>query len=434
MKIKNKLNNISFGVEIKSLKKFFNTQSNMLDEFYQWFVGFSDAESNFSIVPQYENTGNKINRFNFRFTIGLHIDDKDVLLNIQNLLGIGNITENNSECKFIVSDKESIRKLISIFDKYNLNTSKYLDYCDFKEAINLYYGRNGVLTEQLKQKLINLKEGMNTKRTKFITNHQIKITSYWLLGLIEGEGSFHLWRNSLTPVFSIVLSEQQLPVLIKVKEFLINNLGFDSYSIFKIKNSSVISLINQKPRNKSKGSILFIIKNIHILHNYLIPYLNKFKFFSKKDKDFKDFKILCQVIYFGAHKKEEIKSLILKLSKNMNNYRLSTYLGKNSSKLLTNQERNKLIDYIPLVEYLWDGRKRDLCSKKIINQNESSIYKIIKPSGKELIVQTLSEAAEIAGVNVKTLSKYLDVESTNNLEYTTLIKKHKIKRIKIFFN
>ena len=77
---------------------------------------------------------------------------------------------------------------------------------------------------------------------------------------------------------------------------------------------------------------------------------------------------------------------------------------------------------------------KEICVQKIINQHESSIYKIIKPCGKVLIVQTLSEAAKIVGVNIKTLSKHLDVESSNNLKYTTLIKKHKIKRIKIFFN
>ena len=79
--------------------------------------------------------------------------------------------------------------MISIFDKYNLNTSKYLDYCDFKEAFNLYSARNGVLTEQLKEELIKLKKGMNAKRINFITNNHINITNYWLLGLIEGEGS-----------------------------------------------------------------------------------------------------------------------------------------------------------------------------------------------------------------------------------------------------
>jgi hypothetical protein len=44
-------------------------------------------------------------------------------------------------------------------DKYNLNTTKYLDYTDFKEAFNLYHSRNGVLTEELKDKIIKLKSG-----------------------------------------------------------------------------------------------------------------------------------------------------------------------------------------------------------------------------------------------------------------------------------
>lgn len=114
----------------------------------------------------------------------------------------------------------------------------------------------------------------------------------------------------------------------------------------------------------------------------------------------------------------------------MNNYRLSTYSG-NSNKL-SNEEINKLINTTPLIEYLWNGRKRNIYSKKIINQHESNIYEIVKPSNEVLTVQTLTQAAKIVSVNIKTLSKYLDKKSPNNLEYTALVKKHKIKRIKIF--
>jgi len=81
------------------------------------------------------------------------------LVYIRNLLAVGNINENTEVCKFVVSDKEGIIKLISIFEKYNLNTTKYLDYTDFKEAFNLYHSRNGVLTEELKDKIIKLKSG-----------------------------------------------------------------------------------------------------------------------------------------------------------------------------------------------------------------------------------------------------------------------------------
>lgn len=209
-----------------------------MDKFYQWFVGFSDGESNFSIVPCYGERGAsssaaKINKFSFRFTIGLHRDDKNALVSIHNRLAVGNINENGAECKFVVSDKEGIRKLISIFDKYNLNTTKYLDFIDFKQAFNLYYYINGIVTEKLKETILNFKNSMNTNRTSFIlpSHHEIKITTYWLLGLIEGEGSFNLFRNDLKPTFEIVLTELQLPVIIKIKQFFLENLEFDINSI-----------------------------------------------------------------------------------------------------------------------------------------------------------------------------------------------------------
>jgi len=136
----NKYNGYSLDLD-KNNQNFGNSSlhGDKVDKFYQWFVGFSDGESNFSIVPSYGESGvsssaTKITKLNFRFTIGLHRDDKNALLSIHNLLAVGNINENGAECKFVVSDKEGIRKLISIFDKYNLNTTKYLDYLDFKEA------------------------------------------------------------------------------------------------------------------------------------------------------------------------------------------------------------------------------------------------------------------------------------------------------------
>jgi len=50
-----------------------------------------------------------------------------------------------------------------------------------------------------------------------------------------------------------------------------------------------------------------------------------------------------------------------------------------------------------------------------------------------LTLQTLSESAKIVGVNIKTLSKYLDVESADNLEFTALVKGYKIKRIRVYY-
>ena len=61
------------------------------------------------------------------------------------MLGIGKVRLYKNECIFNVADKEGIKLLISIFDKYNLNT-KYLDYLDFKKAFNLYFNRDKTLS------------------------------------------------------------------------------------------------------------------------------------------------------------------------------------------------------------------------------------------------------------------------------------------------
>ena len=82
------------------------------------------------------------------------------------------------------------------------------------------------------------------------------------------------------------MTEKQLPVLEKVKEYLINNLGFDSYSIYKLNNSSAIAINHKKARNNSKGSIV-LIKNIHVLHNHFLPFLGRgdLNFITKKYQD-----------------------------------------------------------------------------------------------------------------------------------------------------
>jgi hypothetical protein len=108
----------------------------------------------------------------------------------------------------------------------------------------------------------------------------------------------------------------------------------------------------QKARNNSKGSVLFIIKDLRILYNFLIPFFDQVDFLSKKGQDFKDFKIICRAIFYGAHKEESIKSLILKLSRGMNNFRLSNYSGKVPAEFLTKDEINVLYNTPPLVEHL----------------------------------------------------------------------------------
>ena len=388
----------------------YSLNSACLDKFYRWFVGFSDAEGSFTISPILNKKTNKMEVFSFKFTIGLHKDDLGVLNIIQSKLRMGKIYSYTDKYIFVVTKMEDIKNLISIFSKYNLNTSKYLDFSDFNLAFTLYQKR-AKLTDALISKLLELKNNMNTKRINFnMPENHVLITKSWLVGFIEGDGSFSIERAALIPVFSIRLSKTQLPILVKIKEFLENNLGFDSYSMHKIKNTPILSITSEKVRDKGKSISLaaLMVKNIHVLNNYLIPFLSEEKFMTKKGADFLDFKVICKTIYNRAHSIEEIAALVLKLSYTMNNYRLSTFKG--TVDYLSMDEMDRLMNAKPTIEHLKDGRQIDLITKKVVrNRSSSCIYEITKPSGEVLLMPNLAESALIIDTSFKTLKRHLDV-------------------------
>nr|QDG01221.1 LAGLIDADG endonuclease [Scytalidium sp.] len=400
-------------------------------QLYQWFVGFSDAESNFIIHRILDKKGN-ISKFSFMFNIELHIDDLHVLEFIKNKLEIGNIRVYKDKSIFTVSDKQGVYKLMSIFDEFNLNTTKRMDYLNFKEAFILYHERdsNVKVTEskELIGKILKYKNTMNTKRNLALLTPEdlesnINITSYWLLGFIEGDGSFFISRTDIEPVFYIELSEEQYPVLLKIKEYLENNLGFDKYSLYKLKSSSVISINKQKSR-LGKPTVIFSIKNIFILNNYFIPFIENMVFISKKGKDFLYFKIICNAVYKGSHKLEYIRSLIIKLSYTMNNFRLST--NTKPVELLSEQEKDNIILAEATFEYLNDGRILDKKTNKPLASFRSCIYEVTLPSGEIVLVDTLKEALGMVNVSFRTLKKLLDEGQSVKL------RSYEVKRVPIF--
>ena len=429
------LNTYYRGLNInRILSKFYSTKQ---DKYYsedenllKWFVGFSDAESSFTINTLWKNDKVSISKFSFMFKIALHRDDANILKLIKEKLGIGNVRSYKNEYIFNVTDKKGIEKLIQIFDKYNLNTTKYLDYLAFKKAFIIYNNKDkNSKIDTIKNDIIKLKESMNKKRVDFDRPNDIVINKYWLLGFIEGDGSFFIRRDNLVPTIAIELHASQLPVLVKIKEFLENNLGFDKYSMFKLRNSSIISITKSNSKENSKASVSLIIKNIRVLHNYLIPFFSEMEFLSKKGLDFADFKFICIAIYNGIHRIDGMKEIILKLSYNMNNYRLSTNIKP--VEILSKEELDKLINFNPTVKYLFDGRQVDILTNKVLHQQVSCVYEISKPNNEIVLANTLQEAGLIVDVYPETLSKHLDSIGSNPEQYLE-IKNNKIRRIAVF--
>ena len=234
----------------------------------------------------------------------------------------------------------------------------------------------------------------------------------------------------MEPVFSIRLSETELSLLYAIKEYLINNLDLDIYSVNKLEGSSVISRPlpgygKGKAVNNSKPLATLTIKNVHFLNNVFIPFLDESQFISKKDLDFKDFKVLCHTIYIGGYRIERIRNLLLKLSMTMNDFRLSTFKGEKV--IMSSTDFNDLLTSEKTIQHLSDGRELDIKTQKLIHRkSSSSIYEILKLSNPQetLLKQNLADSAKEIGVGFNTLKKRLDNEFSE-----AEFKGYKIKRI-----
>jgi len=204
--------------------------------------------------------------------------------------------------------------------------------------------------------------------------------------------------------------------------------------MYKIQNTSILSITLEKVRDKGKSIPLpaLIIKNTHVLNNYLIPFLSEEKFMTKKGEDFLDFKVICKTIYNGAHSIEGIAALVLKLSYTMNNYRLSTFQG--TVNYLSKDEMDRLMNAKPTIEHLKDGRQIDLITKKVVrNRSSSCIYEITKPSGEVLLMPNLAESAIIIDTSFKTLKRHLDVLGNNSDCSKIVFKDYTVRRIPVFY-
>lgn len=80
-----------------------------------------------------------------------------------------------------------------LFKSYRLHTIKKLYFEDFNEAVFIKDYINKNLSDAEMEKIISLKNGMNSNREIFTfknTKSQIRINPNWFIGFIEGEYTF----------------------------------------------------------------------------------------------------------------------------------------------------------------------------------------------------------------------------------------------------
>ena len=142
-------------------------------EFIEWLRGLVDGEGFFGIV---KGSGNS---FRFMFRIALHVDDKSVLEYIRTTLGFGNLYASRNCTIFNISSEQDILIILAIFAKYNLNSSKHLNFLAFVEVYKLY-PQSGTPSHRaaIKPILDEVIKNMNSNRVclDMPDNHQLVIT------------------------------------------------------------------------------------------------------------------------------------------------------------------------------------------------------------------------------------------------------------------
>lgn len=414
-------------------------ESSLNINFIEWFVGLCEAESNFLIRTR-KNAKEEVSGFEFVFRITLHQDDVKVLEYIKNTLKCGRLNTERDVLVFTVSQLNDIETvLIPIFEKFTLNTTKYLDYLYFKKAFFMFRnnkssklslrGSNKLEGAEVNLNILKLKEGMNSKRVNYVLpeDHNIVITGNYLVGLLEGDGSFYLNKHDMTARVSLVTTTVNRLVLEKIREFILSLLDEHSYMLGS--TTKLINISNKKTQSGHRPISILEISQIDFICNVLIPYLDSLEFRTKKYQDYLDFKTIALLILEGKYLTNTGKELIIKLGDSMNNNRLSTNLNPFILDDTTKSELNLLIKSDPLINIDSEGRAIIIAEKKYIRS--TYVIKVYLLNGSVNYFTSGISCAKFLHVSNDSITKRLnDGKPVKNKE--GLVVAQCIKRIKVY--
>jgi hypothetical protein len=148
-----------------------------------WLAGFSDADGNFDIrVSNPDNSSESKRRIACRFRLEQRIQDPTtqesyivIMTHIADLLAtkVGINKRHSAERAYIqitATSRASLELVKKYFSRFPLISSKYLDYKDWVEAVNLLLANKHYTPEGIKS-IQNLKQNINNSRTEFNWKH-----------------------------------------------------------------------------------------------------------------------------------------------------------------------------------------------------------------------------------------------------------------------
>lgn len=376
----------------------------------------------------------RITGFEFLYRITLHKDDLDTLKEIKNKLNCGTIRRDRNAYVFIVYSLKDIETvIIPLFNNFPLMSKKYLDYLDFKKAFLIFKERQkqkDLLNKDIyNSEILKLKNRMNDKRINFkMPKNHIKITANYLLGYIEGDGSFYFNKSDNTVRISLITITKDRILLEKIKEFLLNQL--DKFSYFLAINTKLICIYDINPVNNRLPISRLDISQIDYICNRLIPFFDKLNFRTKKYLDYLDFRKIANLILNGKHLSDQGRNIIIKLADTMNNNRLSTNKKKSTidnGNLISELELLEKSE--PLIKIDTEGRAYVLSQNKYIRS--TYIIEATLPNGLIKYYPTNIMCAKSYSVSSSTIMRRLN-DKKPLISKDKKILLHSLKRIKVY--
>lgn len=397
------------------------------ENFMEWFRGLVDGEGCFYI---------KVSDISirFRFDIYMHKDDTDMLKYIAERLGVGRVYIGDHFTSYVVSSQKDLLKIISIFDKYPLNTTKNLNFISFKKGYMLYFNRTSSrVSPELRKEIFNIKNHMNKFQVNFKQpdGHEIKITPYWLLGLTEGEGYFSVASKTLRMEFGLGLTAGEIDVLKGIQEFLLGLPG--QYKITR-QDTNVLGLLvssKAKDENSKPMARLYTYKTDYIT-NVLVPFFDSLTWLSKKELDYQDWKLILRLKNQGKHFMDEGKELISLIANGMNNNRLSSNLPNKGTNLSLNSEdiKKKAIELLSLpsnYELQSDGKILIKSSGSYLKGRGNVGVKVLDEEGKLIFnFNSIKDCALFFNVHSRTIIRKLDKGNTLEFNGQILVFKREV--------
>nr|QDP17812.1 LAGLIDADG endonuclease domain-containing protein [Schizosaccharomyces pombe] len=168
--------------------------------FYQWFVGFTDANGQFEILQTKGNI-----KWSLKFKLIQNIKNYRVLYFIKKNLGFGSITKKSSEnlVVYSISKKEHLKKVLDLFDKFPLFAKRvnYQNYYLFKTIYLILERKDLSISEKNNKIDEKLLKGVN--KLIYFTSLNLEksfLTKSWLIGFLETKGRFYLEKKGSTRI------------------------------------------------------------------------------------------------------------------------------------------------------------------------------------------------------------------------------------------